>query len=54
MDWVEWASAMNAIGYRGPIMLECIRELRKLPETIDQAFLVRLDMLRAVGLAPVA
>lgn len=54
VDWVEWASALNAIGYRGPIMLECIRELRKLPETIDQAFLDRLNMLRAGGSSPVA
>ena len=46
VDWVAWAAALNAIGYRGPIMLECIRELRKHPETIDRGFLERLDMLR--------
>ena len=49
IDWVAWTSALNAIGYRGPIMLECIRELRKQPETIDGAFLARLDMLREAG-----
>ena len=54
VDWSRWSSALDAIGYRGPIMLECIRELRKKPETIDQAFLARLDMLRTGGSSPVA
>ena len=49
VDWAAWAAALNAIGYRGPIMLECIRELRKHPEAIDPPFLAQLDMLRAGG-----
>ncbi len=49
VDWAAWAGALNAVDYRGPIMLECIRELRKHPEAIDQEFLSRLDALRAGG-----
>lgn len=39
VNWDAWRSALDAIGYRGPIMLECIRALRKEPERIDSAFL---------------
>ncbi|HMF37885.1 MAG TPA: sugar phosphate isomerase/epimerase family protein [Isosphaeraceae bacterium] len=31
IDWVAWASALDRIGYHGPIMLECIRQLREDP-----------------------
>jgi hypothetical protein len=34
--------ALDAIAYRGPILLECIRQLRERPETLDEAFLARL------------
>jgi sugar phosphate isomerase/epimerase len=30
--WDDWPPALDAIGYRGPVMLECIRELRKQPD----------------------
>ena len=35
IDWPEWAKALDAINYRGPIMLECVRHLRKHPECLD-------------------
>jgi sugar phosphate isomerase/epimerase len=28
IDWPAWSGALDAIGYAGPIMLECIRALR--------------------------
>ena len=31
IDWTAWASALDQVGYRGPIMLECIRQLRDDP-----------------------
>jgi sugar phosphate isomerase/epimerase len=31
IDWPGWGRALDAIGYTGPIMLECIRHLRKHP-----------------------
>ncbi len=29
IDWDSWANALDRIGYHGPIMLECIRQLRE-------------------------
>ncbi len=31
IDWPAWGRALDAIGYSGPIMLECIRHLRQYP-----------------------
>lgn len=31
IDWTAWARALDQVGYRGPIMLECIRQLRDDP-----------------------
>jgi sugar phosphate isomerase/epimerase len=31
IDWPAWGAALDAIGYDGPIMLECIRALRNDP-----------------------
>jgi sugar phosphate isomerase/epimerase len=31
IDWPAWGAALDAIGYTGPIMLECIRHLREHP-----------------------
>jgi sugar phosphate isomerase/epimerase len=46
VDWDSWARALDAIDYRGPIMLECIRQLRKDPAIIDDGF---LELLRMIG-----
>jgi sugar phosphate isomerase/epimerase len=31
IDWPAWGRALDDIAYSGPIMLECIRSLRKNP-----------------------
>ncbi len=31
IDWAGWAKSLDRIGYQGPIMLECIRQLREDP-----------------------
>lgn len=31
IDWAAWATALDRIGYNGPIILECIRQLREDP-----------------------
>jgi sugar phosphate isomerase/epimerase len=41
--WEGWTRALDAIGYRGPIMLECIRHLRRHPDLIQAPL---LDLLR--------
>lgn len=42
IDWKSWVDHLDQIGYRGPIMLECIRKLRQDPALIDEVFLGRL------------
>lgn len=48
VDWEAWRSALDAIGYEGPIMLECIRRLRQEPGAIDDALCERLANLRMI------
>jgi sugar phosphate isomerase/epimerase len=31
VNWADWARALDSIGYRGPVLLECIRHLRQNP-----------------------
>lgn len=45
ISWAEWRRALDAVGYRGPILLECIRKLRERPELLDDALLHRLREL---------
>ena len=45
IDWGRWVGSLDAIGYRGPIVLECIRHLRQSPACIDETFLTRLRRL---------
>lgn len=35
IDWPEWFETLEAIGYSGPVMLECIRALRQRNETVS-------------------
>lgn len=49
IDWPAWVAALDAIDYEGPIMLECIRKLRREPELIDEPFLRLLDRLTRTG-----
>jgi len=45
LDWTAWIAALDAIDYRGPIVLECIRHLRNEPESLNEELLVRLNAL---------
>lgn len=51
IDWDAWVAALDVIGYRGPIMLECIRSIRQNPNCLDDPFLARLDRLTNGGRA---
>ena len=33
INWAEWGRALDSIGYRGPILLECIRHIRQNPSS---------------------
>ena len=48
LDWGAWIGSLDAIDYRGPIVLECIRHLRDKPEFLTEEFHLRLR--RMVGL----
>jgi len=45
IDWNTWITHLDAIGYRGPIMLECIRHLREKPKTLDDKLVELLRRL---------
>ncbi len=45
IDWGGWVAALDAIDYRGPILLECIKHLRDKPESMTDEFLGRLRRL---------
>ncbi len=42
IDWEGWVSGLDRIGYRGPIVLECIKHLRSRPDGLDDALIDRL------------
>ena len=42
LDWDAWVKALDAISYRGPILLECIRHLREKPESQNDELIERL------------
>jgi sugar phosphate isomerase/epimerase len=39
IDWGAWVETLDTIGYRGPIMLECIKHLREKPASLTPEFL---------------
>ena len=45
IDWSAWSTTLDDIHYSGPIILECIRYLRRFPESITPEFLSRLRVL---------
>ena len=45
IDWDRWVQHLDAIDYRGPILLECIRHLRQDPASIDEALLALLGKM---------
>ena len=36
IGWESWAASLEAIHYSGPVMLECIRHLRRYPESVSR------------------
>jgi sugar phosphate isomerase/epimerase len=42
VDWPDWGRALDSIGYRGPIVLECIRRLRNDPASFRPEILTPL------------
>jgi sugar phosphate isomerase/epimerase len=51
IDWDDWVSALDLIGYEGPIMLECIRHLRRHPESLCETLIEVLGRLTAPSAA---
>ncbi|HEX8199683.1 MAG TPA: sugar phosphate isomerase/epimerase family protein [Isosphaeraceae bacterium] len=49
VDWDGWTAALDAIGYAGPVLLECIRHLRHQPECLNERLFALLDRLTAGG-----
>lgn len=45
IDWEAWVQSLDTIGYRGPIMLECIRHLRQNRSSLNDAL---RDLLHAM------
>jgi sugar phosphate isomerase/epimerase len=39
IDWTAWVEALDEIGYAGPVMLECIRQIRDNPDCLTVDFL---------------
>jgi sugar phosphate isomerase/epimerase len=39
IDWPAWSRALDHVGYSGPIMLECVRQLRADPSLFDSEVL---------------
>jgi sugar phosphate isomerase/epimerase len=49
LDWTAWVEALDAIDYRGPVLLECVRHLRNNPECLNDELLGRLRTLTRTG-----
>jgi sugar phosphate isomerase/epimerase len=39
IDWPAWGRSLDEIAYAGPIMLECVRQLRGDPSLLDTSVL---------------
>lgn len=48
VPWVRWVESLDATGYRGPVVLECIRHLRDDPGSLNESLLERLRRLTGV------
>lgn len=46
IDWPAWIGALDEVGYAGPVMLECIRQIRDDPECLTREF---LDWMRSMA-----
>jgi sugar phosphate isomerase/epimerase len=45
ISWEAWSEALDTIRYSGPIMLECIRHIRRNPQCLDSSLLMRLEQI---------
>jgi sugar phosphate isomerase/epimerase len=45
VDWTAWLLALDEIGYKGPVMLECIRHFREHPESLNEELFRLLERL---------
>jgi sugar phosphate isomerase/epimerase len=48
IDWAAWVEALDAIDYRGPIVLECIRQIRENPDELTAEFLALIHSIAGV------
>jgi sugar phosphate isomerase/epimerase len=49
VDWPAWGRALDSIGYRGPVVLECIRRLRNDPSGFRPEILAVLACAYSTG-----
>jgi sugar phosphate isomerase/epimerase len=49
IDWSAWLESLDAVAYRGPILLECIRFLRENPASCDDRLHEQLRALTGEG-----
>jgi len=49
VDWFDWVEALDQVDYRGPIVLECIKDLRDDPTKMTRRFFEILDLLTGKG-----
>jgi sugar phosphate isomerase/epimerase len=45
ISWEAWSEVLDSIRYSGPIMLECIRHIRRNPQCLDSSLLMRLEQI---------
>jgi sugar phosphate isomerase/epimerase len=48
IDWPAWLAALDAIDYRGPVLLECIRQLRNDPAGPSNELMALLQRLTRI------
>jgi sugar phosphate isomerase/epimerase len=46
IDWSDWVAALDEIEYSGPVMLECIRQIRDNPDCLTRTF---LDLIHSIA-----
>jgi sugar phosphate isomerase/epimerase len=49
VDWEAWARSLDAVEYRGPVILECIRHFREFPKTVSDSLRALLERLATVS-----
>jgi sugar phosphate isomerase/epimerase len=49
IDWAAWVAALDEVGYTGPVMLECIRQIRDDPACLTRGFLDFVRSMAGIG-----